>query len=109
MLVTYLLEKQWIDIWDGEMCFGIKGDDDLVDTCALEIDKKIAINFEFGNVEGVNFYLIYYRRKPCINTWPCIWISKWCNCWFKVNTCNSVRGWLIITTTKCGCSSLVPI
>jgi hypothetical protein len=34
------------------MCFGINGDDDLVTTCTLQIDKIIAINFDFGNVEG---------------------------------------------------------
>jgi len=90
----------WRDVlWD-------KWYDDLVTTCTLQIGKKIAINFEFGNVEKVNFYLIYYRHKPCIKTWPCIWISRWCNCWFKVNTYNSVRWWLIITTTKCGCNSM---
>jgi len=50
------------------MCFGIKGDDEVVATCTLQIGKKIAINFEFGNVEGVNFYLIYYKCKPCIKT-----------------------------------------
>jgi hypothetical protein len=50
------------------MSFGIKCDDDLVATCTLEIGKNNVINFEFGNVEGVNFYLIYYRRKSCIKT-----------------------------------------
>ncbi len=37
------------------MCFGINGDDDLVTTCTLQIDKIIAINFDFGNVEGWTF------------------------------------------------------
>lgn len=41
------------------MCFGIKGDD-LAAT--LEIDNNFVVNVKFGNVEGVDFYLICYSK-----------------------------------------------
>jgi hypothetical protein len=41
------------------MNFGTKGDD-LVAT--FEIGDNFTINAEFGNVEGVDFYLIYYSK-----------------------------------------------
>jgi hypothetical protein len=44
-----------LDNWDGEISFGTKGDD-LVST--FEVGDNFAINAKFGNVEGVDFYVI---------------------------------------------------
>ncbi len=41
------------------MNFGTKGDD-LVAT--FEIGDNFDVNAEFGNAEGVDFYLIYYSK-----------------------------------------------
>jgi hypothetical protein len=54
-LIVGLLETI-LDNWDvGKLCFWTKGDD-LART--LEIGDNFSINIEFGNVEGVDFYLI---------------------------------------------------
>jgi hypothetical protein len=44
-----------LDNWDGDMSFGIEGDDLAT---MLEIGDNFIVNVEFGNVEGVDFYLI---------------------------------------------------
>lgn len=44
-----------MDYQDGKFCFGTKGDD-LAST--LEVGDNFVVNAKFGNVEGVDFYVI---------------------------------------------------
>jgi hypothetical protein len=50
-----IIRKTLMDNWNGEISFGIKGDD-LAST--LEVGNNFVVNVEFGNVEGVDFYVI---------------------------------------------------
>ncbi len=50
-----IVRETLLDNWDGEISFGTKGDD-LVST--FEVGDNFAINAKFGNVEGVDFYVI---------------------------------------------------
>ncbi len=49
------IRETMLDNWDGDMSFGIEGDDLAT---MLEIGDNFIVNVEFGNVEGVDFYLI---------------------------------------------------
>jgi hypothetical protein len=53
------VKETMLNNWDGEMSFGIKGDD-LVAT--LEIVDNFFVNVKIGNAEGVNFYLIFCSK-----------------------------------------------
>jgi len=64
-----------LDNWDGEISFGIEGDD-LAST--LEVSDNFSINAKFGNVEGMGFYVIRCNKTLHIikEDFKCKWGTK---------------------------------
>jgi hypothetical protein len=50
-----IVRETLLDNWDGEISFETKGDN-LAST--LEVSDNFSIDAEFGNVEGVDFYVL---------------------------------------------------
>lgn len=70
-----IVRKTCLDNWDGEISFGIEGDD-LAST--LEVSDNFSINAEFGNVEGMGFYVICCNKTLHIikEDFKCKWGTK---------------------------------
>jgi hypothetical protein len=70
-----IIKETFLDSRDGEISFGTKGDDLA---SIVEVGVNIAVNAKFGNVEGVDFYVICCSKTLYIikEDFKCKWGTK---------------------------------